>query len=440
MYPSPSQLQNHVELRHCGAWSGLRILFVLLATTHLYNVQFVSADEIPLPQLQREYEASVDKLRTSLKDFCKTRYSFEGGEREQAEYWREKWQDASERCKAAADEVSQKGRELFFRTEQPDDQLTNLALQVADDDLQNHRYEDCLAIIDRALALDEKLNGAENLRRIQAHLRLLTNQFEKASEYYRDHPAAVDDLPDFEKQLLSNLQALSEKFSDELQQRQQDAAADDLPRVEFETNTGKFTIELFENEAPQTVGNFIDLVQKGYYNGVIFHRVKEKFVAQAGGFAFVPSEQGPKLSARGVPYSIYDEFGPENARSHFRGSVSMANQNAPNTGSSQFFICLAPLTFLDGHHTVLGRVIDGMTSVSDIAFTIREGEKGEEEQIKDVTPTMIFSAKVIRKRDHEYEPVRVANDVNTTTASENADTKDREIDSSTNTQPNHSHD
>jgi peptidyl-prolyl cis-trans isomerase A (cyclophilin A) len=126
--------------------------------------------------------------------------------------------------------------------------------------------------------------------------------------------------------------------------------------AEFKTSKGDFKLELFEDKAPITTGNFIKLAEDGYYNGLIFHRVIDGFMIQGG---------CPQGSGRGGPgYTIQDEFHPELKHSG-PGMLSMANAG-PNTGGSQFFITLAATAWLDGRHAVFGQVVEGMDVVSSI--------------------------------------------------------------------------
>jgi cyclophilin family peptidyl-prolyl cis-trans isomerase len=124
----------------------------------------------------------------------------------------------------------------------------------------------------------------------------------------------------------------------------------------FATNHGDFAIELFEDRAPLTTKNFIDLVEKGYYDGLTFHRVIDGFMIQGG----CPGGTG----TGGPGYKIKDEFHPE-LKHDGPGVLSMANAG-PNTGGSQFFITLAATPWLDGKHAVFGRVADGMDVVQKI--------------------------------------------------------------------------
>jgi len=132
--------------------------------------------------------------------------------------------------------------------------------------------------------------------------------------------------------------------------------------VVIETTMGKIKGELFEDKAPVTTANFIKLVEKGFYNGVIFHRVIPNFMIQGG---------DPEGTGRGGPgYSIKDEFGP-GLKHDKPGMFSMANAGA-NTGGSQFFITTVPTPWLDGKHAIFGHVTEGMDVVLKIAAAERD--------------------------------------------------------------------
>ena len=130
-------------------------------------------------------------------------------------------------------------------------------------------------------------------------------------------------------------------------------------KVHFKTNMGEFTAELYEDKAPKTTANFIDLVEKGFYDGVIFHRVIDDFMIQGG---------DPTGTGMGGPgYEIDDEFGP-GLYHDSEGILSMANAG-PNTGGSQFFITLVPTPWLNGHHAIFGKITEGMDIVHKIGST-----------------------------------------------------------------------
>ena len=124
-------------------------------------------------------------------------------------------------------------------------------------------------------------------------------------------------------------------------------------KIKFTTNKGVFVAEMFEDKAPLTTKNFIELVEKGFYDGIIFHRVIDGFMIQGG---------DPTGTGMGGPvYKIKDEFG-EGLKHDDEGILSMANAG-PNTGGSQFFITLAPTPWLNGHHAIFGKVVEGMDVV-----------------------------------------------------------------------------
>ncbi len=126
--------------------------------------------------------------------------------------------------------------------------------------------------------------------------------------------------------------------------------------AKFETSKGEFTVELFQDKAPITTKNFIDLTNKKVYDGLIFHRVIKDFMIQGG---------DPKGNGTGGPgYTIPDEFHPD-LKHDGVGILSMANAG-PNTGGSQFFITLAPTPWLDKKHSVFGKVVSGLDVVKTI--------------------------------------------------------------------------
>ena len=124
---------------------------------------------------------------------------------------------------------------------------------------------------------------------------------------------------------------------------------------------GEIQIELYPTVAPETVNNFIHLINQDFYNGVIFHRVIPGFMAQGG---------DPTGTGMGGPgYGIKGEFtsnGFENKLSHVRGVISMARSNLPNSAGSQFFIVTDDSQFLDGQYAAFGSVISGMNIVDEI--------------------------------------------------------------------------
>ncbi len=151
-------------------------------------------------------------------------------------------------------------------------------------------------------------------------------------------------------------------------------------KVLLETNHGNITLEIYSSEMPITAGNFQKLVEEGFYDGVIFHRVIENFMIQGG---------DPTGTGRGGPnYKIKDEFTNSKLDENNRGTISMANAG-PNTGGSQFFINLVDNNYLDGRHPVFGKVISGMEVVDKIAKVQTDANDRPIKEVK------IIQAKVI---------------------------------------------
>ncbi|TXH67273.1 MAG: peptidylprolyl isomerase, partial [Lysobacteraceae bacterium] len=127
----------------------------------------------------------------------------------------------------------------------------------------------------------------------------------------------------------------------------------------FDTERGPIRIELHADKAPLTVANFVNLARRGFYNGLVFHRVIPRFMIQGG----CPHGRGNG----GPGYRFEDET--NNGLRHERGVLSMANAG-PNTNGSQFFITHVPCPHLDGMHTVFGKVLEGQ----DVVDSIRQGD------------------------------------------------------------------
>jgi peptidylprolyl isomerase len=155
------------------------------------------------------------------------------------------------------------------------------------------------------------------------------------------------------------------------------AGEDNATKVLLKTSMGDITIQLYD-DMPITTGNFKKLVEQGFYNGVIFHRVIDGFMIQGG---------DPEGTGMGGPgYTIKDEFTDHNRND--RGTISMANAGA-NTGGSQFFINLVDNSFLDDKHPAFGKVIAGMDVVDAI------GKVDKDANDRPLTEVKIIEAKII---------------------------------------------
>lgn len=249
------------------------------------------------------------------------------------------------------------------------------------------RYDEVIATVER---LDVDPSEHPELFVLLAEARFAQHQFDAAL-------AALDDIGTFDSmqfrlrtradELRGWIQDTSELWAIEQERRAAEASADDLPRATIETARGPITVELFEDDAPNTVANFISLARDGFYEGTTFHRFIPDFMVQGGDIR--SKEDVPGTPGTGNPgYRIPDEHGEGfEARPHFNDTLAMANTGAPNSGGSQFYLNHKPSPWLNDRHTVFGRVIDGM----DIVRQLRA-----EDRIDGVT--------ILRTRDHPYEP------------------------------------
>ena len=223
-------------------------------------------------------------------------------------------------------------------------------------------------------------------------------EFEKAEQWYAKAVSLKSQLDPEAMNRRRMIPELKKLWAEEQQIREQEAKNDNLPRVLIRTNRGDIVLELFEDQAPNTVANFISLVKKGFYKDVPFHRVLPGFMAQGGD----PSGTGSGGPGYAIDCECYVKKGQPTPRKHFRGSISMANAG-PNTNGSQFFLMFQPVTHLNGRHTVFGRIVEGIDVLADIQRIDPDAEVVTE------VPDQIVEAKVLRDRGHVYEPVKNRN-------------------------------
>ena len=168
------------------------------------------------------------------------------------------------------------------------------------------------------------------------------------------------------------------------------------PTATLETSEGEITVELFVDQMPITAGNFLDLAETGFYDGLHFHRVIEKFMLQFG----CPHSRDPESSQAGTgnsPSGTIEDEHPEDAKlSNEPGTLSMANTGQPNSGGCQFFVNTAHNDYLDwfapgpSKHPVFGRVAAGMDVVGRIEKTPTDGRD------RPTTPVQMVQVRVSR--------------------------------------------
>ena len=231
------------------------------------------------------------------------------------------------------------------------------------------------------------------------------------------------DRPDWASAIRTGAQRLSASWSREQAIRHSEDMAGDLPQVRFIIEHRKFVggadgkqiapvestgreeviFQLFEDQAPATVANFISLVEAGFYNGTSFYWAEGGHMV-VGGDPNTRNDDPSDDGIGGPGYVIPDEFSTPQARPHFRGTISMA-QNGPRKAGSQFVITLVPAPEFDGNSTAFGRVIEGQRVLDRVTIGRTNREVGQFGKI--IPGDLVVRAEVIRKRPHKYTVMKL---------------------------------
>ena len=352
-----------------------------------------TADEINA--LKAEYEALAATCRQSMLNVWQAEVRYFDSTRDESIEVRKEWEQLKVECQSQIDKLAEVATKLFDAQEKPSPELAELVSRVQEKTLRDGFPSEAFRIGKKLIAVYPDMKKAEMVTALAA---IKVNEFDFAKKYYDENKEAIEAIePEYSK-LFGSIDNLVTQFEREQQFREQDAK-NELPLVTIETNRGVVKIELFEDQAPETVANFISLTEQGFYDDLTFHWVLKGFAAETGVYTRrrTPSDVN-------VNYFIADEFDREDVRHHFRGSLSLITSEAANTGNERFVICLEPVPFLDGRKTVFGRVVKGMEVLDGITHTYQLSEKGEPEQIPEVKHDYIVKASVTRKRaDSEYK-------------------------------------
>ncbi len=223
-------------------------------------------------------------------------------------------------------------------------------------------------------------------------------EFETAEKIYKF--LKPEDYGDLDKRFIYQMDELKQQWADEKKRREQDAEKE-LPRVKLKTTHGEIVIELFLDQAPSTVANFIKLVDQGYYDGLDFYQVMDDLLALTGDESGTGSGNTGKF--------LIDEHQREGARNAFRGSLAMAKLPKGESGdfvddsaSSQFAIFFTPVPSVSKAQTVFGRVIQGMDMFSELRRVDPSKEKKKGQIV--YPPDRILEAEVIRRPAELPEP------------------------------------
>jgi cyclophilin family peptidyl-prolyl cis-trans isomerase len=349
------------------------------------------------PQAEEFYRLNGE-MNKLLAEMAALQAKYRTADEEKQATIRLQWAELSERGNKLEPKWIASAEKAYREAPNADPQITDLLLTLMEQKVKGDDFEPAAEI--GKLLMENKCDD-KHVPFYAGLAAFATNDFDAADKYlnlaekqgYFQSAKPDDELAQKGNMFRQLIGYYKTAWAKEKSLRVAEAKADDLPHVLLKTNKGDIEIELFENQAPNTVANFISLVNKGFYKDAPFHRVLAGFMAQGG---------DPTGTGTGGPgYNIACECYRPDHRLHFRGVLSMAHGAARDTGGSQFFLNFVPTRHLDGLHTVFGRVVKGMDVLAKIQR--RDPDKDQEP----ARPDKIIEAKVIRARDHAYKPQKM---------------------------------
>jgi cyclophilin family peptidyl-prolyl cis-trans isomerase len=337
------------------------------------------------PALVKDQMAKLTRLSEIKAEFQSAdKTQAEALQAEASKILEDAYNDLFPRMRASATEI--------LKGDTADAETLNEIARLSYRTFQENKFAEAAALADGVVAKEPGNDIAVNVSGI-SHFAL--QDFEAAATILGEAQEKKMIIDQVGGQYLDSAAKYVDYWKEEQARREKDAAAPEkLPEIELDTTRGKIVIELFEDDAPNTVANFISLIESGFYDGTKFHRVLPAFMAQGG-------DPNTKAGASGQPgtggpgYTIKCEWDQPNSRRHFAGTLSMAHAGR-DTGGSQFFLTHLPTPHLDKDvavpagrdaHTVFGRVVEGM----DVVLALKRDDA-------------ITTAKVLNKRNHEYKP------------------------------------
>jgi cyclophilin family peptidyl-prolyl cis-trans isomerase len=366
-----------------------------------------NADTAASPiQAKAKFQTELAALKELMKQIEFLRIEFQSADEIRRKELQAALQKQFESAQALLAGLVESALAAYDATGGKDDEVEQFLIAVVEQRVATDRYEEAMPVIESLTQA-----GAEHpvIPFLGALAAFAVGDYDASASHFKklvetgllDQPPQSKNKEELELislvvSLQGVLEAHKEAWAHEQQIRAAEAESDDLPRVLLKTTQGDITLELFENEAPNTVKNFVTLVEQGAYDNTAFHRVLPQFMAQGG---------DPTTAGKPEPnYTIPCECYAANARKHFRGSLSMAHRGR-DTASAGFFLTFRPTPHLDGQtfnpastapaHTVFGRVIEGLEVLAELQRFDPQAQGAEAAR-----PTLdrIVEAKVLRKR------------------------------------------
>ncbi|MCR5162669.1 MAG: peptidylprolyl isomerase [Thermoguttaceae bacterium] len=386
-----------------------RIFFAAVFVLSFSAASFVLAQgaekkAAPAPKAAQAANAGETGVKPAMAKYREAQAALKSALREAAELQRqylgikttdEEKEEIGEKLEKISKVVSKIHPKLFDLAEKAwleepsreDGEFLNFIIQVLETRMTVGEYERADAIMQGLIALKIP-EILPDLYDAAGEIAFMLNNFEQAARYFdlaEQNKVLSERCAGFKK----DLSYYRSSWAKESLLRQQDAGKKDLPRVTLDTTKGKIVLELYEDQAPNTVANFVYLAEKGYYDGMFFEQVIPGEGAVAGRSLETPE---------GDPgWTIRDEFDPTTSRNHYRGTISML-RGEPNSAGSTFFISFSPIKDLDGKYVVFGRVVEGM----DVLTKLQIMDPANPDPMAE--PDQIEKASAVTKRDHKYRP------------------------------------
>lgn len=360
--------------------------------------------DLSLAALQSEYDRLIVEWRLQLSRMMQARNSFSAQPESESEKWADQFRDGKKKGEAVRKLLGRVAIYLAEKqiAEQPDQALSDGVVVMLSNTLDSYLVFDQLQLAYRpAKVLSELPDAKPAWLAYRGFAAFCRNQFGEAKDYLNragdaGFPESGFPMPDRFQMAIYECTPWLEVMEKELAALEADAIAE-LPRAEIVTTQGSMIVELFEDQAPNTVANFITLAEAKFFDGQQFYDVTENLI----------SSGSPTNDASGsAGYWIKSEFDRPDRRPHLQGYLSLLVVEQLKKGSSQFAIMTVPTLHLnESPNCVFGRIIEGH-NVLDLLE--RAGAKWKDaitapgSQIG--APDTIISVKILRKRDHAYEP------------------------------------
>lgn len=365
------------------------------------NLCFGQASEFNSEAAVAEFDQAAAKWRETVTEINVLTIQYQNADASEASALRRKHREQEVKARLQFRDLFEIALKIVQQSPESSDEATQFLLMATFYRFNNDKYE---LTGEAAEALIPVTKGGRGLPEIAGVSYWATNQYEKAMPFLEE-AFGMGLLDEKNRAALPTVDLLKNAWEGERAKLAAEAAADDLPRVRLKTTRGDIVLELFENEAPNTVANFIRLVESGGYRNVPFYQVLSAQVALAGDTRVTPANLG---------FALPDENQSPEARRAFRGRIAMAKLpmpegsefvTFPNSASSHFFITFRPIFNTSAEHTIFGRIVEGIEHFSALKRIDpnKEKKEGEPEEM----PDYILEAEVVRKRDHAYEPNRI---------------------------------